>query len=217
MSSERLVLCVRRDLADQHCGAGPWCDNAESILGRILDRSGWAWMPKASTEDSPGWRQVIPVLVLREQGTGRVLACRRLGQATEGRLSGLWTLSVGGHCELDLDSIPGGPPRVALLSCLRRELREELPNAPPFGVLDVRSMGLIHSHASAVDLAHLGWVWLGWVPRGTAIVPGPEFSESWWSMPATVRRADADGTVELEGWARILLDHLLDKRPVMVI
>lgn len=214
MPADGNVLCVRRDEADRLCGAGPWVNGSEAILQSLFDRpDSWAWLPRDETEDSPNWRQVIPVLVLRELETRRVLAYRRQDSGGDDRLAGQWSLALGGHCSWAKDAANAHiGPRSALFNGLRRELAEEVatPTGLTPGRLDARPVGMIRSDASPVDAAHLGWVWQGWLPAWTEVVPAAdEITEALWITPDDLECQVAAGSIDLESWGRILLADLL--------
>lgn len=222
--SDRRVLCVRRGPGEDLCSGGPWVRSGSNVLRDLFRGGHWAWRPKTETEDDPAWRQVIPVLVLQRAADGAIFTARRLDDATESRLAGLWTVTIGGHVDWPIDdgSCPieidrSGPEAAshwrraydAIRACLIREYREETavirgtPYPRTLADLDLRLAGVIHSDLTAVDRAHLGIVHVGTVPEGWDLTHGEEFAESRWYDP--VRDAEPDG---LESWSRIVLSAM---------
>lgn len=215
MPDDRHVLCVSRSRLDSLAGPGPWSNGSEHTLQALFNDPGsWAWLPRADTEDSPEWRQIIPVLAIRRETDGALLIAQRLAKAGEPRLNSRWTLMPGGHCDRATDDRPDAGPRSALIHCLARELSEELAVPPGLTLarLDARPVGLIHASDEPVDRAHLGWVWLGhYAPEWGELEPGEEFAAMRWESPAALQAAVTDG-FPLESWGRIVLAHLMRSR-----
>lgn len=100
---------------------------------------------RSTMELDPGFKQVIPYLVLRD--AERWFLMRRTRAGTDARLHERWSIGVGGHLNPgDLD-LKGG---------LRREWREELVAdfVPSF-----RAIGLLNDDDTDVGAVHVGVVY----------------------------------------------------------
>jgi predicted NUDIX family phosphoesterase len=113
-------------------------DGIRAILAAV-DRDG-RFMPRGDAEDDPGFKQVIPYLVLRDGD--RWFLMRRTRAGGDARLHDHWSIGIGGHLNPGDGDVIGG---------LRREWAEELaadfePAFTPVGVLndDTTPVGAVH-------------------------------------------------------------------------
>jgi predicted NUDIX family phosphoesterase len=143
--TEERVLVVPRDRV---IGPGGW----RGILGEgarrtleVIAAEG-RFEPRAAMEHDPRFKQVIPYLVLRDDG--RYFLMRRTRAGVDERLHDRFSIGVGGH----LNPGDGG-----LLGGLRREWNEELiaDFVPSF-----RLVALLNDDTTAVGAVHLGAVYL---------------------------------------------------------
>lgn len=118
----------------------------DKVLDIIMQR--FEFLPRPEAEQDPGYKQVIPyVVVIRGS---QVFMLRRLKKGGESRLHGLISLGVGGHINPDAD----GSGDDVLMRGLRREIEEEI-ELEDFGKLILR--GLINDDSNSVGSVHLGF------------------------------------------------------------
>ncbi|TAN22968.1 MAG: phosphoesterase [Acidobacteria bacterium] len=114
------------------------------------------FLPRAQAESDPGWKQVIPYVIL---SCGEAVFCYRRGQrSTEARLRALHSVGLGGHIRHSDDSLFAAPGWAAYREALRRELREEVELGA--AVASERLVGLINDDATEVGRVHIGLVHL---------------------------------------------------------
>ena len=91
--------------------------NAEML---DIIRAEHEFIPRPDAENDPGYKQIIPYVVLRRGD--EIFMTRRLKKGGEARLHGLMSIGVGGHInpvdDIDRESV--------LLRGLERELDEEV-------------------------------------------------------------------------------------------
>jgi len=123
----------------------------ESERASLLDPAQFSFRPRSQCETDPGFKQLIPYVVLR---CGTQLFHYRRGKAgTEKRLQSLRSLGIGGH--ISTEDAAGGEDfyRTGML----RELAEEVAISSP---LTERFLGFIHDDRTPVGSVHLGVVHL---------------------------------------------------------
>ena len=117
-------------------------------LARLLAAVGshGVFAERSAMEDDPGFKQVIPYLVLRDGQ--RWFLMRRTRGGADARLHDRWSIGVGGHVN---------PGDADLLGGLRREWTEELRAdfVPEFHVV-----GLLNDDETPVGAVHLGVVFV---------------------------------------------------------
>jgi predicted NUDIX family phosphoesterase len=112
------------------------------------------FLPRAAAEEDPGWKQIIPYVVLT---CGDKVFCYRRGQrSSEARLRALRSVGLGGHVRHSDDSLFSTPGWPAYQAALRRELEEEVEVQAP--VRRERLVGLINDDSTAVGKVHLGLI-----------------------------------------------------------
>jgi len=107
------------------------------------------FMPRASAERDPSFKQIIPYVVIRNGDLW--LLFQRKSTQSEARLHNKYSLGIGGHINDESDSETLDP----ITSGLYRELAEEITiskHSPP------RYIGVINDDESDVGRVHLGLV-----------------------------------------------------------
>jgi predicted NUDIX family phosphoesterase len=164
----------------------------------LLDPAAFTFRPRAEVETDPGFKQLIPYVVLR---CGGVLFHYRRGSAgTEARLRALRSVGIGGHIS-EADAAGGADPyRTGMF----REVAEEV--AICCGSVD-QPLGFINDDETPVGRVHLGVVHLfeletpDVTPREDALA-GAGFApagELWG------RRE------EFETWSRFVLEEIIHR------
>jgi predicted NUDIX family phosphoesterase len=161
----------------------------------LIDAGVCQFRPRAEVETDPGWKQLIPYVVLRCDG--KIFHYRRSGGG-ETRLNAKRSIGVGGHIS-DGDAFePGSPYR----NGMRREIFEEVEIDCPFCEV---LFGFIYDPATPVGAVHLGIVHLYELaepkvrPKESGLV-GPGF--------ATPDELLADRG-SFESWSQLVLDDLV--------
>jgi predicted NUDIX family phosphoesterase len=158
-------------------------------LQEILATTG-RYEPRAPMEQDPGFKQVIPYLVLRDGE--RYFLMRRTRAGGDARLHDLYSIGVGGH----LNPGDGG-----LEQGLRREWEEELAAdfVPPF-----RLIGLLNDDTTDVGRVHVGAVFeANAAGRPVAIRETHKLEGSF-----AGRTEVAAVTDRMETWSRLAFEHL---------
>jgi predicted NUDIX family phosphoesterase len=125
-----------------------FCAHVEHYLPRVLDASQMRFLPRDEAENDPGFKQLIPYLVLRHNG--ELFHYRRGGSGGEKRLTAKRSIGIGGH----VNHVDGGPLE-AYRAGLLRELAEEVEVEPGYRE---RCVGLINDDRTPVGQVHLGIV-----------------------------------------------------------
>ena len=120
-------------------------------LNRLLDHTQFSFQPRSSCESDPGFKQLIPYLVLKHGDT--LFQYRRGASGTEKRLQAKRSVGIGGHIS-EADAAGGVDPyRTGML----RELQEEVRLDQPY---TERVLGFIYDPRTFVGSVHLGIVHL---------------------------------------------------------
>jgi predicted NUDIX family phosphoesterase len=154
-----------------------------------VDRHG-RFEPRPAMENDPGFKQIIPYLVLRDGE--RYFLMRRTRAGGDVRLHDRWSIGVGGHLNPGDEDVDRG---------LRREWAEEL--VADF-VPDFRFVGLLNDDTTEVGRVHLGAVFLADAAGGPVSIRETDKLIGAFASAVEVA-AVAD---DLETWSRLVFDHL---------
>ncbi len=146
--------------------------------------------PRALMETDPGYKQIIPYLVLRDGADFFLM--RRTRAGGDARLHDHWSIGVGGHLNPGDEGVDGG---------LRREWREELDAdfEPEFAPL-----GLLNDDTTDVGAVHLGIVFVADAAGRAVTVRETDKLDGRFATRAEVA-AVTDG---LETWSRLVFEAL---------
>lgn len=160
-------------------------DEAIATIARLGE-----YRPRAAMEVDPGWKQIIPYLVLRDGA--RYFLMRRTRAGADARLHDRWSIGVGGH----LNPGDGG-----LDLGLVREWQEELDAdfVPSF-----RPVGLLNDDTTEVGQVHLGIVYEADAGGRDVRIRETEKLSGAFADPEEVAAVAED----LETWSRIAFDFL---------
>jgi len=183
------VLVVARDLVpDRGAWHGLRFDGLAAFLETVT-RHG-RYEPRDDMERDPGNKQIIPYLVLRDDG--RYFLMRRTRAGGDVRLFDRWSIGVGGHLNPGDDGLFGG---------MRREWREELDAGfePEF-----TPIALLNDDTTDVGAVHLGVVFVAdALGRPVAVRETDKLSGAF--VPPDEVAAGID---HLETWSRIVFEAL---------
>jgi predicted NUDIX family phosphoesterase len=184
-----LVLVVpRRSVIAEPGWKGVRTYGIEAFL-RVVAADG-LFAPRATMEENPAFKQVIPYLVLRDGE--RYFLMRRTRAGGDARLYNLWSIGVGGHLNPGDGDLPGG---------LLREWNEEV--VADF-VPEFRLVGLLNDDTTAVGRVHLGAVYVADAAGRAVEIRETDKLTGAFASPAEV----AAVANELETWSRLVFDFL---------
>lgn len=145
---------------------------------------------RQEAEQDPSWKQIIPYLLLRDQG--RIFLMRRTAAGGDARLHERWSIGVGGHLGPADDGIEAG---------LLREFHEELvAEWDP----EPRLLGLLNDDSTPVGQVHLGVVFEAEAGGRAVSVRETHKLSGGFVEPDEVLR----GYAHLETWSQLLFDFV---------
>jgi predicted NUDIX family phosphoesterase len=151
------VLVVPRSVLEEAGLFQGFSADVDRYLPALLDPRRTSWRPRASVEEDPSFKQLIPYCLLSwadAEGSRRYFAYTRGGGQSEARLRAKRSVGIGGHIA-STDGEHGDD--VSYESGMRRELAEEVAIG---GGFTARMVGLINDDATPVGSVHLGIVHL---------------------------------------------------------
>jgi predicted NUDIX family phosphoesterase len=174
-------------------GLSPRVDH---YLPLLLDPRHLRYIPRATAENDPGFKQLIPYVVLRHGG--QVYHYLRGQGAGEKRLRAARSIGVGGHIN-PIDSETGGNPyRQAML----REVAEEVFLETTY---HESCLGLINDDSTPVGQVHLGIVHVFDLAEPRARRREADLMHDGFAPVAELlERRD-----EFETWSRFVLERLM--------
>jgi predicted NUDIX family phosphoesterase len=189
MSDGELVFVVPRGAVMSDEGwYGLQSADLDAFLATV-DRDG-RFEPRPAMEADPGFKQVIPYLVLRDGD--RYFLMRRTRAGGDVRLHDRWSIGVGGHLNPVDEDLDGG---------LRREWSEEL--VADF-VPDFRFIGLLNDDTTPVGQVHLGAVFVADAAGRPVSIRETDKLSGAFATAADVAAVASD----LETWSRLVFDAL---------
>ncbi len=189
MSDDELVFVVPREIvipADGWYGLRP--ADLAAFIGTVQRHGRFG--PRPAMEADPGFKQIIPYLVLRDGD--RYFLMRRTRAGGDVRLHDRWSIGVGGHLNPGDENLDGG---------LRREWSEEL--VADF-VPEFRFVGLLNDDTTPVGEVHLGAVFVADAAGRTVGIRETDKLSGRFATAAEVAAVAPD----LETWSRLVFDHL---------
>jgi len=112
------------------------------------------FLPRGKVESDPAWQQIIPYLVLNF--AGKIFLMKRKGNHTESRLSGMYSIGVGGHINREDTKGLGKLSQAAqVFSLAKREFGEEIEYK---GRYQTKFLGLLNDDSNEVGMVHLGLI-----------------------------------------------------------
>jgi predicted NUDIX family phosphoesterase len=146
--------------------------------------------PRPAMEADPGFKQIIPYLVLRDGD--RYFLMRRTRAGGDARLHDRWSIGVGGHLNPGDQDLDGG---------LRREWSEELVAD---WIPEFRFIGLLNDDTTSVGQVHLGAVFVADAAGRPVSIRETDKLSGAFATPAKVAAVAPD----LETWSRLVFDAL---------
>ena len=184
-----LVLVVpRRAVIAEPGWTGVRTYGIEAFL-RVVAADG-LFAPRATMEENPAFKQVIPYLVLRDGE--RYFLMRRTRAGGDARLHDRWSIGVGDHLNPGDGDLAGG---------LLREWNEEV--VADF-VPEFRLVGLLNDDTTPVGRVHLGAVYVADAAGRAVEIRETDKLTGAFASPAEVAAVAND----LETWSRLVFDFL---------
>jgi predicted NUDIX family phosphoesterase len=198
------VLVVPRALFDKVGAFQGFCADTAAYLPALLDPRHTSWRPRATVEDDPSLKQLIPYCVLawRDAGGPRYFAYTRGGGQSEARLRAKRSVGIGGHIS-STDGEHGDD--TSYDAGMRREIAEEIAIG---GGWTSRCVGLINDDSNAVGSVHLGIVHVLELEKPEVASRESELVECGFE---TLEQLLADRE-RFETWSQITLDALAEGR-----
>ena len=190
MKHEDVMVVATRDLAPYIEGhpANLIRTATDDILELIANRH--TFLLRATAEESPQYRQIIPYVVIRNGDAYFVL--ERTPKQSETRLHNKLSLGIGGHIN----------PGHDLTSGLLQELEEEVAVDAEYSM---RFIGILNDETTEVGRVHLGAVHVLEPEAPRVSVRETEKMNGRW-----VARNDLAALRErMEGWSQIVYDQFI--------
>ena len=192
------VLVVPRALFDELGAFEGLSFEADRYLHALLDPRHGRFLPRPAAENDPGFKQLIPYVLLAHGG--RVLHYVRGKKGGEARLASKGSVGIGGHVNRTYH--PAGPPDAAAFARgVRRELREEIVFA---GNPEPRAAALLNDDSTEVGRVHLGVVYVLDLVDPAVASGESEITRLEWCEPSELRARRS----AMESWSQICVDHL---------
>lgn len=206
-SSVEKVLCFPRELlselgtfTDGFLASGLLASVQES-LSRVFASGLMEFVDRTEAEVSEEWIQLIPYCLI-SRGRELFLYQRK---GSEGRLSGLFSLGIGGHIN-PVDGLDVDAP--TYYRALRRELQEEIG----FDCGDVTPypLGLIYDPSNAVGKVHMGVVHVVNVPNHFRVKSeDPAITNGdFWPVSEVLFKVKGEKAL-YETWTQLVVKHVL--------
>ena len=193
MPADERVLCIpdaHFAAAGRFAGFRPADDAYRAAL---LDPAAFAFRPRSAAETDPGWKQLIPYVVLRCGES--VFHYRRGSGAAETRLAAMRSVGVGGHIS-EADAAGGADP---YRTGMRRELAEEVALGSTGGE---HLLGFIYDDRTPVGRVHIGVVHVFDLREASAVPREAAIADAGFAPLADLARDRG----EFETWSQFVFE-----------
>lgn len=165
-----------------------------AILKEVLNPDYLRFIDRASAEQDPSWKQVIPYTVL-ENADCEIFAYQRTKKGGESRLHDKWSIGVGGHINPeDGETNDAGMYDRAFL----RELQEEVGINGNFGH---EIVALLYDPSNSVGEVHFGVVHSLYLTDDVTLsFNDPALSNGVWGKVTSLE------TDSLENWSKLVVE-----------
>lgn len=191
------VLCIPRNKLPEN-----WVSRRSIVPMTLEDftgvgtQSGFSFMDRPVVEQDPGYKQIIPYILL--QNSDRELTAAYCRKGSEARLHDLWSVGIGGHINPEDQAGTGEDFKKTVLNGMARELAEELIHRPASD--RVEFLGVISEDITPVGSVHLGAVFRMETGTPEGYVPGPELYRFQWKKTSDL------AALSLELWSELALE-----------
>lgn len=185
------MVVAREDIARYLVHYGLVREHAEEILDVIAERHFFIDRPTAET--SPEYKQIIPYVVIRNDGAFFLL--QRTRKQTEARLHDKFSIGIGGHVNPDVPDLVDG---------LVKELDEEVAID---GDYEISFVGILNDDSTDVGQVHLGAVFVLDAPsRDVRVAETEKMTGRWATREELAAVRDA-----METWSQIIYDDFASR------
>lgn len=167
----------------------------DTFRAAILDPAAFSFRPRSEVETDPGFKQLIPYIVLMCEG--RVFHYRRGSSGGEKRLAAKRSVGIGGHIS-EADAAGEGD---LYRNGMQRELAEEIDLGAPF---TERLLGFINDDSTPVGSVHLGVVHLFHLTEPLATPREEGIADPGFAPPSELLKHQE----EFETWSQFVLSEL---------
>lgn len=167
----------------------------DAFRAAILDPAAFSFRPRSEVETDPGFKQLIPYIVLMCEG--RVFHYRRGSAGGEKRLTAKRSIGIGGHIS-EADAAGKGD---LYRNGMQRELTEEIELGTPF---TERLLGFINDDSTPVGSVHLGVVHLFQLASPLATPREAALADPGFAPPSELLANRG----EFETWSQFVLSEL---------
>lgn len=181
--NEEVLVVSRSSLPDTWCQPKVCIPGNRSIV-KIINGLPFSFIPRNLAEGDSSFKQLIPYIIV--EWKGKIAVYQRAG--SEKRLTGLWSIGVGGH----VNSSDGNDSTILtsiVLSGAQREIDEEF-NVRQYHHPGFRFLGLINEEITDVGKVHLGLVLV--CSLQLEALPGSELKNMEWVWPDDVSKYDVE-------------------------
>lgn len=190
--AENILVVKTEKLAPWIAGKNGLITGSDAeILNTVM--SEYQFVPRPEAEEDPGYKQIIPYVVLLRGDEAFLL--RRLKKGNEKRLHGLLSLGVGGHI-----NPADGDGKDVLMRGLRREVDEEVSVEKELGLTP---RGVINDDSNGVGSVHLGFLFTMRVAGDVTVRESEKLAGEWVKLEKLKDYRD-----DMETWSRIVLEAL---------
>ena len=197
MKDNEQVLCIKRDALPPS-----WVQKVSVVKIKAEDffalcsHAGFCWLLRKDAETDPGYKQIIPYILIQTKDSTKTAVYRRNG--SEKRLHDLWSAGIGGHINPEDKKTEEVSFETILAQGMARELDEELVKRPEKE--NLQFLGIINDENDEVGTVHLGAVFRLTTQTPEKFVPGDELTDFSWYKTCELK------DMNLENWSRLALE-----------
>lgn len=188
------VLVVKTGLLSPFIAgkSGLLTEHNDEILKIIINEH--EFIPRPDAENDPGYKQIIPYVVLRRGD--EIFTTRRLNKGGESRLHGRISIGIGGH----INPVDETDKAAVLMKGLERELDEEV-SIEQRGELVPK--GVINDDTNGVGTVHLGLCFEMEVAGEVSVKETEKLEGAWMTVSELESNYDS-----MESWTQIAFNAL---------
>lgn len=204
--NQRIILATRSDKLPASTCLTSFIPMGEDEIWKTLNDAGLWLGPRATLEEMPEFRQIIPYIVLKVGD--QYVHYTRTPKGGEERLHGKVSIGLGGH--VDLEDIRFNGNNIHLVETLndaaRREVMEEIGvGVDASGVIRAQWVGLVAANITSVDFVHIGVVAVWELP----CAPSGDVEDALSHVGLDTAEALLMGSGDrLETWSALYLNHV---------
>ena len=169
--------------------------DVSKYLPIILEKNNFNFIRRGDAETNPQFKQLIPYAILSCDGS--IFVYRRGKLLSEERLSGNYSIGIGGHVSVNDPNLFGSTYEEGL----RREVNEEIDIQCSYSQ---RPVALINDDSSDVSRVHLGIVHIFTLSKPKVKAKEKSINETGFRTIADLKK----GPDKFEDWSTICIDKI---------